>query len=230
MKKLFLSAIAFFFCRLASAQVIIAMLFGEKLNSGRMEFGLMLSPTFSNITNITSEVKPGFGLSLYLIYKQSDNLFFRVEASPKAVFGAKNIPTYKTGNTTIDSIYKEGANVERKIKAITLPLLVRYRINGLLFAEGGPQVNLMTKAKDVFETRVDDNDLSYTTDIEDHLTKFDVGFTAGLEYKLKKDKGIGIGLRYYYGFVDIQKTTANAQHNSAWTINIAIPVGAGKKK
>ena len=80
----------------ASSQVIIALLFGEKLNKGQMEFGLMLSPTFCNITNIESETRTAFGLSLYLTFKQSENLFFKVEASPKAVFGAQGIPAYAT--------------------------------------------------------------------------------------------------------------------------------------
>ena len=211
----------------ASSQVIIALLFGEKLNTGQMEFGLMLSPTFSNISGITSETKTGFGLSLFLNFKHSEDLIFRVEASPKAVFGAEEIPPYKTGYPVIDSIYADGGTVERKIKALSLPLLVRYRISGLLFAEAGPQVNWMTKGKDIFNTERDENELDYTTEIKDNLTMFDVGIAAGMEYKLKKDRGMGIGFRYYYGFTDMQKTPG-AQHNSAWTLNLSIPVGAGK--
>ena len=227
MKKIVCLGLAFVIYTHASAQVIIALLFGEKLNTGQMEFGLVLSPTFSNITGINSEYKSGFGLALFLNFKANENLFFRVEASPKAVFGAKGISPYPTGNTTIDSIYKENGSVQRNIKALTLPLLLRYRIRGRLFADLGPQVDLMFKAKDVFEREVDGSELHYTTDIEDQLTKFDVGMTGGLEFKLKKERGMGIGFRYYYGFIDMQKT-AGAQHNSAWTLNISIPVGAGK--
>jgi hypothetical protein len=53
------------------------------------------------------------------------------------------------------------------------------------------------------------------------LTKFDIGIAAGLEYKLKKERGMGLGMRYYYGFTDMQKTSG-AQHNSVFTLNVSI--------
>jgi hypothetical protein len=39
---------------------------------------------------------------------------------------------------------------------------------------------------------------------------------------------MGIGVRYYYGLTDIHKSVPGTQANSAWQLNITIPVGAGK--
>ena len=228
MKKLTCLMIVLAFCHAASSQVLIAILFGDKLNTDKLEFGLMVSPTFTNISEITSDPKFGLGLSLYFNVKMSQNFFFRLEASPKAVFGAQRIPPYNTGIGVIDSIYAAEGSVERKIKALSLPLLLRYRLKGLLFAEGGIQVNWMTNAHDIFETKVDGNELTYTAQTKDFITRFDFGIAGGLEYKLKQDKGMGIGVRYFYGVTDMLKTELGTQRNISLMLNVSIPIGAGK--
>jgi len=212
----------------ASSQVIIALLFGDKLNSGKLEFGLMVSPTLTNVTNIEAKSRPALDFGLYFNYILNDRIYLHPEAIPKLVFGAKDIAPYPTGSATLDSLYTNGS-VTRIIKAIGLPLLVRYRVAGLFFAEAGPQINLLTKSKDVFETKVNDNDLSYENDTKDQYTKFEVGYALGLAYKIKPDlRGMTIGLRYYGGFTDIMKNVSGKQLNSAWLLNIYVPVGAGK--
>lgn len=212
----------------ASSQVLIALLFGNKLNTDKLEFGLVVSPVYTNITNLQSQPKTGLGLSLYFNVKMTENFFLHPEASPKAVFGAKDILPYSTGNKTLDSLFKNEGAVKRHLKAMSVPLLARYRIKGLLFAELGPQIDWFINAKDVFETKVDGNELTYTVRIKEQVSKFDIGLAGGLEYKLKKDKGMGLGFRYYYGFTDIMKTNDGIQHNAAWMFNVSIPIGAGK--
>lgn len=191
----------------------------------------MVSPTLTDLTGMESKVKPGLGFALYFNIKLNERLFFHPEASPKAVFGIKGITPYATGDARIDSIFLNGdASVQRNIKALSLPLLMRYRIKGLLFAELGPQIDWMIEAKDIFKTKVDGNPISYTTKIREQITRFDVGLAAGLEYKLKKDKGMGIGIRYYYGLTDVVKNISGSQKNTAWYLTIAIPIGVGAPK
>jgi hypothetical protein len=55
-----------------------------------------------------------------------------------------------------------------------------------------------------------------------------VGWAAGLVYKFSKGISMSAGIRYFYGFTDIVKTTAGSQHNSTWLFNVYIPIGAGK--
>jgi hypothetical protein len=216
------------YCNVASSQVLIALLFGDKLNNGTMEFGLMGGPTFTNITHIESKLRPGFDLGLYFNIRMNDRWYLHPEASPKTAFGAKGIPVYPTGNANLDSLYK-GGSISRNIKALSLPLLVRYRIAGLFFAEAGPQVDLFTQVKDEFETKVNDNDLSYENKVKDKFTRFDVGYVLGLAYKIKPGvRGMTFGLRYFGGLTDIMKNEAGTQANSAWTLNVFIPIGAGK--
>src|SRR3954466_8859109 len=68
----------------AHSQVIIALLFGDKLNSDKLEFGLAGGLNLSHISNISdTKNRSGFNLGLFLNIKLDDNFFLRVEAVPK---------------------------------------------------------------------------------------------------------------------------------------------------
>jgi hypothetical protein len=169
----------------------------------------------------------GLNLGLYFNVKISENFFLHPEAIAKTSFGAKNLRPYPTGNDSLDKLFSTGS-VQRNIKAMSLPLLVRYRLGGLFFVQAGIQVNLKLQAKDVFKTEVNGSDLNYTIKLEDQVTLFDFGLTGGLEYKLKKDKGMGIGIRYYYGVTDMLDAESGYQLNTAWQLNISVPIGSAK--
>jgi hypothetical protein len=228
MKKL--AGIIFFtgFCKLATAQVIIALLFGEKLNSGKVEFGLVGGPTFTNISNIESDKRSGFNLGLYFNIRPDKKFFLHVEGTAKGAFGAKGIIPYSTGNDTLDHLFG-GGSVERKIKAFGLPVMGRYAITPKFFVDGGIQANMMLSAKDIFKAKVNDNELEYTIKTSDQITLLDFGLLAGLHYKFSKDRrSMGIGIRYFQGLTDILRPTPGTQVNVAWQLVISIPVGTGK--
>jgi hypothetical protein len=227
MKKIIYTLLLLVLQQTIYAQVVIALLFGDKLNSGKLEFGITVGPSLTNITGIEGDAKAGLNLGLYFNIKINDRLFIHPEGIAKGSFGARNIQPYGTGNDSLDQLFA-GGDVKRKIGALSLPILLRYNIKGKWFAEAGPQVDLLLKPKDIFTAKVNDNDLTYTTDIRDEITRLDLGLAAGLIYKLKKDKGMGLGIRYYYGLTDIQKNITGNQRNTVWQLNVTIPIGAGK--
>jgi hypothetical protein len=228
MKKLLLAILLTATVKVSTAQVIIALLFGDKLNSGKLEFGLMVSPTLTNITNIDANIRPGIDFGLYFNLKMNDRFYFHPEAIPKLAFGAKDIAPYPLGDANLDSLYVNGS-VNRAVKAIGLPLLMRYRIAGSFFVEAGPQIDLITNAKDIFKTKVNDNELSYENKTKDEYTRFDVGYVLGVAYKIiPGSRGMTLGIRYNGGLTDIMKNESGSQMNSAWLFNVYIPVGAGK--
>jgi len=211
------------------SQVIIALLFGDKLNSDKLEFGLTVGPNFSYISNSEANWKAGLGLGLYFNVKLSDNWFFHPEAVPKSPFGGKNIPVYPLNDPNLNTSFQNGS-ITREISYISLPLLFRYRIKGLLFAEAGPQLSLRTNAKDIFKEGIAGGELEFIKDVEDDVTRFDFGAAVGLVLKLKRDNGVGIGLRYYYGFVDVMKTIGGSQQNSGLFLYVSFAVGGVKSK
>lgn len=212
-------------CIQSRSQVIIALLFGEKLNSGKLEFGLTTGLNYAKIYGYESaDSKTGLALGLYFNIKLSDRWYLHPEAIPKYPTGVNNFSPYSLGDAVLDSLFQH-ADVTRKIKNITLPVLMRYRIYKLLFAEAGPQIGLRTKAKDEFEA----GDLSYEKKIEEQFTRFDVGLAMGLNQRFSDKKtSMSIGMRYYTGFTDVDKLTAGTQRNGVWQVLISIPVGAGK--
>src|SRR5215472_7166125 len=144
MKKIFFASVLVMSFLTARPQVIISLLFGEKLNSEKLEFGLMVSPTISTISNSGAEHRFGLGLALYFNFKLNDRFYFNAEAIPKSSFGGRGIPVYSTKDSALDHLFT-GGSIERAIKAISVPLLVRYRFYGRWFLEAGPQINWLTQ-------------------------------------------------------------------------------------
>jgi Outer membrane protein beta-barrel domain len=211
------------------SQVIIALLFGDKLNTEKLEFGLTVGPNFSSVSNSGADWKAGLGLGLYFNIKLSDNWFFHPEAIPKSPFGGKGIPVYPLDDPNLNTSFQNGS-ITREMSYISLPLLFRYRIKGLLFAEAGPQLSLRTNVKDIFKEDAAGGELEFVKNVENDYTRFDFGAAAGLVLKLKKDKGMGIGVRYYYGFIDVMKSSAGSQQNNGLFVYVSFAVGAGKSK
>jgi hypothetical protein len=209
------------------SQVLIALVFGEKLQSETLTFGLNVTPTFSTISGLDGSTKGGLGLGLYFDIKLSKNVFLHPEALPKSSLGVEQLPAYATGIDSLDTFFSNG-HIQRNVRAISLPLLCRYRIKNLLFAELGPQIDWMLKVRDTYQTDVNGDEATYTTDITEQFSRFDLGIAGGLHYKLKNDKGMGVGLRYFYGLTDIMKGHEDKQVNQALYMNIMIPVGTGK--
>jgi len=215
-------------CNIATGQVIIALLFGEKLNTGKVEFGLVGGPTLTNISNIEADKRTGFNLGLYFNIRPDKRFFLHVEGTAKGVFGAKGIIPYSTGNDTLDHLFGTGS-VERKIKAFGLPITGRYAVTPKFFIDAGIQTDMMLKAKDMFTTKVNDNELEYTRIISDQVPLLDFGLLAGVTYKFSKDRrSMAIGIRYFQGLTDIITPTPGTQVNVAWQLMISIPVGTGK--
>jgi hypothetical protein len=212
----------------ASAQVIIAFLFGDKLNTGKTEFGIVISPASTNITNLESKSKRGLNLSIYLDIRPDKSFYLHIEGVGKGSFGAKGIKPYSTESDTLDNLFANGS-IERHIKTFGLPILVRYKITQLFFAEAGIQTNMRLGVKDEFKTNVQDNELTYTVKVTDEFATLDLGLSGGIFYRFSTAKtSMGVGVRYFHGLTDIYKTRSGNQVNTAWMINLAIPIGAGK--
>ena len=228
MKKITSIVLLTCLCKLTSAQVVIALLFGDKLNTGTLEFGIVVAPGSTDISSIVSKRRDNLSLGIYFNIHPDKKFFIHAEGIAKGSFGAEGLIPYPLGNDTLDALFASGA-VERKIKAFSLPILGRYAVTPKLFIEAGIQPDMMLKSKDIFTTKVNDNELTYTTIISDQVALLDFGLAGGVFYKFRKDKrSMGIGIRYFQGLTDILTSTDGKQVNSAWQLNLTIPIGAGK--
>ncbi|HET7899324.1 MAG TPA: hypothetical protein VFL47_16670, partial [Flavisolibacter sp.] len=102
MKKIFFLLLLTAGSQTVTAQILIAVLFGDKLNTGKLEFGLVLSPAFTNLTNTSGDYRSALNLGMFFNIRPDKKLFLHLELTPKASLGAKNIPPYSLGNDSID--------------------------------------------------------------------------------------------------------------------------------
>lgn len=230
MKRVFISLLGLLIVTSAQSQIIVALLFGDKLNTGKMEFGLVAAPVLTNLTNTDGQTRSGFNLGLYFNIRPDKKFFVHLELTAKGSLGAKNIAPYPTGNDSLDNLFKDGS-VERIIKAFNVTLMGRYILSQHFYLDAGIQPDLMFKPKDIFKSTVNDNDLEYSVKLNDQITRLDFCVAGGLFYRFRPDRrSMGVGIRYVYGLTDINKMQAGTQANTAWMATITIPVGAGKSQ
>jgi hypothetical protein len=217
----------------ANSQVVISLLFGDKLNSESIKFGLDGGFAYSNLSNVnSSDNHRGFNLGFYFDFdlNEKSNLFLHTGLMLKSPMGTDGLAPYSLDNAGLDSTYKNGT-VNRQLKYINVPLLLRYKFKNHLFVEAGPMLGVMVKATDVFYATVnEDKDQSYKNNVTDQFNWFDAGIQAGIGYQLMKGNGMNIGFRYYYGLMDVVKDNpSDSQKNSSYNIYASIPIGAGEK-
>lgn len=148
----------------------------------------------------------------------------------KSAMGAKNVAYYLNEDTETNTLFSE-AKAVRKLNYFNVPLYAKYKTNKNLYFETGPQIGLLYKAKDIFETNnASGNRITLENAVKNQYHNIDLGLTVGMGYKLMKGTGINLGVRYYLGLLNISKNEANKQHNRTFYLYAGIPIGAGKSK
>ena len=228
-KICFLSFILLFSAS-AKAQVLISILLGDKLNTPKIEFGLLGGFNRSNLNDIsTAEGKNYFNLGFYFHINLKDNSFISTGVLVKSNVGATGMPVYSLGDAAFDSLYKDGT-LTKKISCFYVPVMFQQRFNNRWYIEAGPQFGLRSKANDIFETSTLDGDLTYTKDVKDQYTRLDAGLIGGIGYKTKRIlKSMAVGISYYYGLVNVSKTPDVTMKNSSLNIYLKLPIGLGAK-
>lgn len=209
------------------SQVLITLLFGDKLNSDGVEFGLSIGENFSSLSGLEeSSTAATFNLGMFFNIKVADNWLFHPEILLKSSYGANGITPYSTGNSELDALQSQAA-VERRLGYINIPLLIKYRTEGGFGVEAGPQIGLLRKGNDKFKSMINvEDDLTFENDLKDQLNFFDFGFAFGISQKLEKRKGMTINLRYYYGLSDLIKdNSGEAVRNSGILLSAHIMIG-----
>jgi hypothetical protein len=214
-------------------QVLISLLLGDKLNSGKVEFGLDGGFNFSDIHGVQpSGSKPAFNLGFYFDIKlKNPSWLFHTGVLVKSPMGAEDIPVYSLNNVDLDNVF-QGGSVKRKLRYFNVPFMLKYKWQNNFFAEAGPMFGLMSKSKDEFVASIKKKeDLTYSLNIKDLYHPLDAGVMAGIGYRLLRGNGMNLAIRYYLGVVDItiDDSTPN-QYNRSLYIAVGIPIGVGKKQ
>jgi hypothetical protein len=229
MKKA-LSVVALLLCiQSVNAQVLISLVFGDMLNSPKVEFGLEGGANFSTITNLEgAKNRTDFNLGFYFDFMLKNPAWaINTGVIVKSSLGANGLPVYSLNNTELDNAFAEG-HVDRKINYFNVPIMMKYKFDNHIYVKAGTQLGLLSKAYDEFKNNYEGEDLVYKNKIRDQIHVIDAGLAIGAGYRLMGGNGMNIGINYYYGLVPIMKGDEPNQYHRSLYITAGIPIGKGK--
>ena len=214
----------------ARSQILIALVFGDKLNTPNIEFGLNVGGNSSTLTNYPdSKYKPGMNFGLYFNFKLSDHLYLHPELLFINQMGTRGVDTRDLPDPGWDN--NETLQTWRDMNYFTLIFLPRYKLTNQLYFEAGIYGSYLTSADDYARINPGDNtELQFKNYVRDDLTRIDAGFNVGLGYKFGQGEGMNLSLRYSRGFVNTLKDASQpAEYNTGFHVHLGIPIGVGKE-
>jgi len=230
MKKSLLLLIVFFSVTSGHSQVLISLIFGDKLNSPFLEFGLEGGVNFSDISGLESSgTNAGFNLGFYFDIRSKQNPAWMINTGVivKSPMGAHSIPVYSLNDVNLDNTFA-GGSVNREIRYFNVPILIKYQFKNRIYLKTGPQFGLLAKAFDEFKQEVDKDDVIYKKNIRDQIRVIDAGVAFGAGYHMNVGNGLNVTVQYYYGLVPVMKGDGPNVYNRSLYLTAGIPIGKGK--
>lgn len=213
----------------AQSQVLIALLLGDKLNSGKIEFGLDGGVNYATIGGMeSSSYHRQWNLGFYFDFKMKDQWYLNTGVLVKSELGIDQL-TENDLDFLGATIHDEEGEYSQSISYFIVPALAKYRFDNNMYAEFGPQFGLAYKASINFYSDIDDIKINASEENRDMINRFDMGLSAGAGYRLLKGLGWTIGARYYYGFLDVYKDRSGT-NNSSLFLKVNVPIGLSLEK
>ncbi len=211
------------------SQVLISLVFGDKLNSPNIEFGLEGGINLSKVSNFESKAMlPTFGLGFYFDIKLKNKISLSTGVLVKSTYGINKLK--ENDLIALNAItYDSAGDYSLRLSYFMVPILIRYTFKNHFYIEAGPQAGLMYGSNIEYNSKIDDADARIRNYNKDQINKIDVGAMGGIGYTLKKGTGMTIGIKYYYGFVNVVKNISGTK-NSSLFIKMNIPIGRGKSE
>ena len=124
--------------------------------------------------------------------------------------------------------YEEPGDYSQVLKYFVVPALAKYKFDNRIYIEGGPQFALLSKAYVEYNSDIDGRDARIRSKNKSDVNPIDMGLTIGTGYRLTdKISGMTIGIKYYYGLVNVYKGQSGT-NNSSLFLKLNVPIGAGK--
>ncbi|PBJ16072.1 porin family protein [Flavobacterium sp. ACN6] len=212
------------------SQVLISLIFGDKLNSPFLEFGLEGGINLSDISDLNSSgTNPGFNLGFYFDIRSRQNPAWMINTGVivKSPMGARHIPVYSLEDVNLDNTF-EGGSVNREIRYFNVPILIKHQFKNRIYVKAGPQLGLLASAFDEFTNKINDNDVTYKKKIRDQIRVIDAGIALGTGYHMNVGNGLNVTVQYYYGLVPVLKGDGPNVYNRSLYLTAGIPIGKGK--
>lgn len=221
--------ILFLFSINGHSQVLLSLIFGDKLNSDGLEFGLEGGVNFSNISNLEGDkALSSFNLGFYFDIKLKNQWNLYTGVLVKSKLGDNKLTENDLKFLEITPEPEDGTYSQR-INYFIIPALIKYNFDNRIYVEGGPQIGYMRKAWVEFNSDTDAKEIRIREFNTDKLNRIDAGVSVGTGYVLKPNNGMTVGVRYYMGLANVYKGVNGSSHNSLF-LKVNIPIGANKAK
>lgn len=213
----------------ASGQAaILVLLLGDKAATENFYFSLKGGLNFSSFNGLPgAEYKPGVHFGLVNNIRINDRWDFIPEFMPMSWKGAKNLNFHPSGIPQLDSLSPSETSISGNLNYIDIPILMRYKLTEKWRFEFGPQVSILTSAKDRYTaTFRDDDEFTYTINRKADFRTMDFGFLLSLGYSLTDfttGKGIEFYVSFYRGFQNISKIQGENYNNQVFQISASFP-------
>jgi len=231
MKKYFFFVFFLFFVYNLQSQVLIALLLGDKLNTGKIEFGLDGGLNYSSIGGLESNsFSNSFFLGFYFDIKVKDQWLLNTGVLVKSTLGADKLTTADLSYLDITIPDNGNGEYTQKMSAFLVPILAKYKFKNHFHVEAGPQVGWIYKSwvEYNYEDEIG-NSVLIKEDNKDIINWFDMGVTGGVGYRFLKGLGWTVSARYYYGFTNVYKDRSGT-NNSSLFLKLNIPFGVSEEK
>ena len=227
MKKIIVILVLLVGFTTVNSQILITMLLGDKLNAPGLEFGLETGASWAGISNMeTNKRLSAFNLGFYFDIQMKGQLHLYTGVMVKSKMGVDKLTSGDLDFLGTEQFEEEG-DYRQSISYFQVPALAKYKFKNHFYLEAGPQFALAHKAWVEFNVDNDQQTARIREYNRDDLNRFDVGIAGGLGYRLMKGKGITIGIKYYYGFLNVYKEREGT-HNHSLLAKVNIPIGAAE--
>lgn len=228
-RTLLLSVAFFLMAQMASAQVLISLIFGDKLNSDAVEFGLEGGLTLSDIGVLDADKRLStFNLGFYFDIELKDAWRLYTGVLVKSKLGVENLSDADLVLLGVPR-EEEGGTYSQYINNFLVPAFIKYRFPNRLYAEAGPQFGLLYRSWVQFDSDVDGTETRIRIDNQDAINWFEVGGVLGAGYRLRPGPaGMTLGIKYYQGFTNAVRGLSGSRNNAIF-LKFNIPIGAAKK-
>jgi hypothetical protein len=215
------------FC--SQGQVLISLLFGDALNTDKIEFGITGGMNRSDLRGIEdAQALNNFNLGFYFNILLMENSYLSTGLLVKSNVGARGMATYPLGDPGFDGIFEGGA-LTTKISYFYIPVMWQQRIQSRWLLEGGLQAGIRGNAIDIFNTEFNGGKVKFERSVKSKYTILDAGLVGGIGYKLKEiPKSMSVGFLYYHGVVDVLASSGQEVRNSSLYLYLRIPIGGNK--
>lgn len=228
-KRIFILALLVFTFHIGQSQILISLIFGDKLNSDKMEFGLDIGGNYSTMSGFTSgHPLPAFNLGFYFDFKIKEQWYINTGVLVKSNVGLDFLREEDVAFLDPTTNFIDSGTYSQKIAYFHVPAAIKYRFKNHIYVRLGPQFALRSRAALRFFGEKDNKTVELRTDNRDLFHRLEVSAIAGIGYKLKKGEGMNIGVKYMFGLTNTLRDEVRTSKNNSFYFYVGLPIGKGK--